>query len=237
MYKGQKLELKRLGLESVAQDEFNCIPVTSEMELTGITLDEQTLLLTKSFFQKRKEEINRRVTEVYNSELREKGLREQLTVMPAEDVEDHFDLDSSQQKLITLRALGYDAENVQRETLENLGTDLTMLLAEYSLCLKMISTYGQGLLAKRSPWTGKFHPEFHQMGKGYGRGEGKGKTTTTATGRYTSNAQNIPRPEKRYGLVKAPEELARVRTGFAKQLKQGFGPGAGLTANRFSSGL
>jgi DNA polymerase I-like protein with 3'-5' exonuclease and polymerase domains len=164
VFEGQWPKLMEHKLVDVAQTEFDLIAVTADMELTGINLDEQTLLLTKSFYQGRQDEIKKRVTELYNRQLRKKGLRKQHTVIPPEDVEDHFDLDSGLQKLNALRALGYDVENVQRETLENLDTELTGLLGEYSFCRKMTTTYCQSLLDKRSQWTGRFHPEFHQMG-------------------------------------------------------------------------
>jgi DNA polymerase I-like protein with 3'-5' exonuclease and polymerase domains len=222
VFEGQWPKLREHKLVDVAQTEFDLIAVTADMELTGINLDEKILRLTQSFYQERQDEINKRVTELYNRQLRRKGLRKQLTVMPPEDVEDHFDIDSSLQKLNALRALGYDVENVQRETLEKVDTELTSLLGEYSFCRKMTTTYGQSLLDKRSPWTGRFHPEFHQMGEGEGSEKHAKKTVTTATQRYSSNAQQIPRPEKRYALVKDKEELARVGTVFAEQLKQGI---------------
>lgn len=226
VYEGQLPELKKFHLNTAAHDEFSCIPVTADMELTGITLDEQLLLLTKSFYQERQDEIEKGAIKAYNKEIQEKGLRkkkgQQLTVMPEEDIEDHFDIDSSQAKLNALRALGYGVENVRRETLENLDTGLTKLLAEYSFCRKMTTTYGQRLLDKRSPWTGKFHPEFHQMGRGEDV-KGDQGTTTTATGRFTSDAQQMPTPTKTYALVKNQEELTQVETVLAEQLKQGMG--------------
>jgi len=223
VYEGQQPQLKKLALEEAAQDELRCIPVTADMELTGINLDERTLLLTNSFYQSRQDEIEKKATEAYNKELRKKGIRKQITVLPPEDVEDHFEISSSQQKLNALQALGYDVENVRRESLEILDTELSRLLAEYSFCRKMTSTYGKNLLDKRSPWTRRFHPEFFQMGEGEGSGKHQKKTITTATQRYSSNAQQIPRPQKRYGLVKDHEELTLIETSFAEKLKQGFG--------------
>ena len=185
-----KYELTRAG-----QDEFDCIPVTAEMELTGIALDEKIILLAVSWYVERQAEIKKEVIKLYNQMLRKKKLRKQLTVLDEKDIVDHFDIDSSHDKLRTLKVLGYNVSDVKRETLNEFNDPFMKLLAEYTECQKITSTYGQSLLDKRHPLDGLFHPEFHQMGQGEGD---KKRTTTTATERFTSDAQQIPRPENEY---------------------------------------
>jgi len=219
VYSGQKPELKRLNLESVAQDEFNCIPVTAEMELGGLVLDEWVIKTVSDWYGQRQKELEHEIIVEYNRLLVERGICTQVKVMP--EVLDQFDVNSSYQKLQALQGLGgeyEDLEDVQRETLVELNTVLCKLLAEYTECQKITSTYGQGLLNKRSKWTGLFHPEFNQMGKG----EGGGDSTTTATERYSSDAQQIPRPVKEYKQVEGQELDKVLRDYQAKLIEIGY---------------
>lgn len=220
IYRAQIAELKRLSLVGPAQVEFNCIPVTADMELTGITLCERILSIINNWYVSRQKELENLIIEEYNKELIKKGIRKQLTVIPIEEVLDRFDVNSSFQKLKALQELGEEYSelvDVQRETLAKLRTPLGNYLAEYTKCQKITSTYGQGLLDKISEWTGKFHPEFNQMGKG--EDVGSSGANTTATGRYSSDAQQVPRPEKEYKELKG-NDLAWAEAQFAKELKE-----------------
>jgi DNA polymerase I-like protein with 3'-5' exonuclease and polymerase domains len=222
VYEAQSVKLKKHRLKRTAKDEFWCIPVTAEMELIGINLDEPRLRAHISYFQERQNEIEYEVQKIYGEELKKKQSRRQFQVLEGEEWEweRHFDINSNQQKLQALKKLGYRIKDVKRETLENLGAPLGTLLAEYSLCQKMTSTYGQNLLDNRSPVTGRFHPQFHQMGQGDDLGGHEKETVTTATGRYSSNVQQIPRPETRYANIKNQEELDQVKNLFAEKLAE-----------------
>ena len=222
VFRGQLGEIESWNLKTICQDEMNVIPVTAEMELTGVDLDKEILLLAVSPYVQRAEEIRTEVRQLYNQALTKKG-RAQQTVMTG--LLEELDLDSNQKKLEALQELGFDIKDVKRETLELLGTELSNLLGEYSKCTKMISTYGQNLVDRCNKTTGKFHPEFHQLGIGENLG-GKAKKSTLATGRYSSDFQQIPRPKKEFRKVTDSEELARVQVMFAESLAKAKAEGA-----------
>ena len=222
VFRGQLGEIENWNLKTICQDEMNVIPVTAEMELTGVDLDKEILLLAVSPYVQRAEEIRTEVRQLYNQALTKKG-RAQQTVMSG--LLEELDLDSNQKKLEALQELGFDIKDVKRETLELLGTELSNLLGEYSKCTKMISTYGQNLVDRCNKTTGKFHPEFHQLGIGENLG-GKAKKSTLATGRYSSDFQQIPRPKKEFKQVTDPAELARIEAMFAESLAKAKAEGA-----------
>ena len=209
--------LKHHELIGPAYDEFNCIPVTADMELTGFPLDENIIHLAVVWFADRQEVLRHDIITEYNRLLRVNKVRKQYTIMPEEDLVDRFDVDSSTQKLGALRSLGFDIKDVQRETLEEFNDPIMVMLAEYTKCQKITTTYGQSLLDKRHPDDGLFHPEFHQMGQGEGQ---KKRTTTTATERFTSDTQQVPRPENDYKEVTDPALVAELRAEFADKFAE-----------------
>jgi hypothetical protein len=226
IYEAQTKALSQWNLGRAARDEFLQIHVTAEMEgvvekeyreratATGIRLDEDILMLSILPYVRRQKEIEEAVTKLYNDALNLKG-RKQLTIMP---VVDSFDLDSPSQKLEALELMGIKLKDVKRETLAALDSEIAQLLAEYTECQKITSTYGQNLLDKRHPVLGTLIPHMEQMGSGdtptAKRQIGRG----TSTGRYASDIQQIPRPED---VREQPtdEELKVVETLGANALK------------------
>jgi hypothetical protein len=219
--RGQLVEIKAKKMEKVAKDESQLIAITAEMEgITdgdfgdaGIALDEDILLLSVQPYVERQKAIEEEVIMLYNAALEKKG-REQITVMP---VIDHFDFSSPSQKLKALAAMGVDIEDVKRETLEALDLHITNLLAEWSECQKITSTYGQNLLDRRDKGILIWRPRFSQMGSGEVMGK---RHAIISTGRYSSDFQQMPRPEADYRDLKDKEEISMAVEAFNKKITE-----------------
>lgn len=236
VFDSQNLELKELGLEIVAKDEFNCIPATAEMELTGVFLDTAILNLSIDYYARRQVWLEEQIMEAFNEELRRQGKKAVdknfFASLFAQDKDKEkeegdgeerevFDLDSAEQKLEALRRIGLTLENVQRGTLKKLENKVAKLLVEYSEVQKIVSTYGLRLVKKIHPDTGRLHPEFKQLGLGDGEASGsREKKATIATGRFSSDFQQLPRPKEIYEAITGPEELALARKLFAANIEK-----------------
>lgn len=183
---------KHSGMWERMQVEFCAVPGTADAELTGFDLDEVRISATVSYYQRKAKRIRKRVNDIFDEEMSKRGLKRNF-VLP--DSMEEFDMDSPSKKLTNLRLIGFDLEDTKRETLLKLESEITTLLGEYTECTKIISTYGERMLAKRSKTTGRLHPEFNQLGAGDMARKGKEKASTISTGRWSSDAQQFPRPE------------------------------------------
>jgi DNA polymerase I-like protein with 3'-5' exonuclease and polymerase domains len=194
---GQLLEAaKHKGMWERMQTEFCAMPGTADAELTGFDLDEVRIGYTLEHWVAKAKDIRAKVNKIGNEELVKKGLKPNF-VLPDCNVE--FDLDSSSKKLAMLKMLGFDVKNTKRETLLALDSPIGQLLGDYSECTKIISTYGERMLKRRSKTDGRLHPEFNQLGSGdIEKRKGGDKATTIATGRWSSDAQQFPRPDHIY---------------------------------------
>jgi DNA polymerase-1 len=211
----QRNLLTKWKLDTVAQDEFDLIPVTASMELHGVNIDKDTLRLALSYWEGRQIELEEEILSIYNEEIK-KTSTSSLSILP--DLRKVFDLNSPTQKLDVLLTMGFDIEDVRRETLETLDSPITKALAEYSNVMKVISTYGENLLRRINPETGHLHPEFHQLGSG--DSIGGAKKGTIATGRYSSDFQQMPRPIELYAVVTDIEELEFIKKQYDQEPQQ-----------------
>lgn len=191
---GQLPEIaKHPGMWERMQIEFCAVPGTADAELTGFDLDEEKLGATLDYYRKKAKNIRDKCNKLFDTALQTLGTKRNF-LLP--DTIETFNLDSASKKLEALCKMGISLDDVKRETLLAAGHEITDLLGMYTECTKIISTYGQGMLNRRSKTTGRLHPEFNQLGSGdLERRKGKDKATTIATGRWSSDAQQFPRPE------------------------------------------
>lgn len=218
IYEGQKkLASKYTDMWNRIQLEFCCISATADAELTGFDVSEPIIKTVIEYYQKKADKITDRVGALYKGAKVNKEKR----VYIIEGEEEGFDLDSNSQKLKALNAMGFNISDVKRETLKELNTEITDLLAEYTECTKVISTYGQNILDKRSLSDGRVHPEFNQLGSGdIEARKGGGKSTTIDTGRYSSDAQQFPRPQHILDPIEG-DQLKEIERLFAKEIQEG----------------
>lgn len=214
---GQMAQIKKYpGMWERLQIEFCAIDGTADAELTGFDLDEARIGNIIEYYKNKASNIRTQVIALFNDYLAAHHLRRNF-VLP--DSLEEFDLDSAGQKLAALRKMGMEIVDVKRETLQELDTEITNLLGEYSKCTKIISTYGEGLLAKKSKTTGRLHPEFNQLGSGDLERKKGAKATTIDTGRWSSDAQQFPRPEHILAEVSG-NEASKVISLFSTQYKE-----------------
>lgn len=211
----QMSQLKKLDMEVVASDEFNCIPVTGSMELGGVPFSERTLRLSLEYWVQKQKDLETKILAEYDKRMNQKGA---TTGYLLPDMKFEFDVNSNASKLSALRNLGLEIDDVQRDTLEELSDPIAALLGEYSEAVKVTSTYGENMINRINPVTKRLQVEFNQLG--HGDIESKaGKATTIATGRYSSDFQQLPKARNIYDLVRG-EELQTVRTLFADRIEQ-----------------
>lgn len=211
----QTADLKRLNMWVVANDEFNLIPVTGSMELGGVPFSEKTLRLALVYWQKRQTDLERQILDLYDSRISAKGDHAGF-LLP--DMKFEFDINSQAQKLAALRELGFEIDDVKRDTLDEIDDPIAQLLGEYSNCLKITSTYGENLIERVNPATHRLQVEFNQLG--HGDIEAKaGKATTIATGRYSSDFQQLPKAINRYSVVEN-SELEHVQALFQDKITE-----------------
>jgi DNA polymerase I-like protein with 3'-5' exonuclease and polymerase domains len=215
---GQRVEIeKHPGMRERLQIEFCAVPGTADAELTGFDLDEVRIGATLDYWRKKAKSIRDKCNQLFNDKLQTLGTRRNF-LLP--DTIETFDLDSSSKKLEALLKMGIDLDNVKRETLLAVGAEVTNLLGEYTECTKIITTYGQGMLNRRSKTTGRLHPEFNQLGSGdLERRKGKDKAQTIATGRWSSDAQQFPRPDHIMDPV-VGADAEEIKSLFSKEYEQ-----------------
>lgn len=199
IYWGQLFALQQDNLIPVSQLEFDIIPAVAMMEYSGVNLDLthwRALLLET---ENRLSELRK----IINSFL--KPLEKQKAIF------DDFcgiSVDSPAQLGPALRNLGIDVESTGSDILEKISGSHPIIepLIEYRELKKFFTSYGENVLSKINPVTGRIHGSFKQC--------------STSTGRFSSadpNMQNIPAGAKfRQGFV-APEGYLCLGADFGGQ--------------------
>jgi hypothetical protein len=219
VFKGQLKTIEKYGLQIPLKDEFAALPATAEMELEGIPFDPVRNRQTTEYNRAAQTAGRKKIFEVYNRRLKEGNhtsgglLGNQWKT---------FDINSNVEKLRALREVGVEIDNVQRDTLVLLDDELAQLLAEDTRYEKILSTYGDNLIARIHSDTGRVHPHFHQHGVGDAEAmigdDGWNRTASIATARYSGDFQQMPKPKNIYVPVTDPFELSIVRKMFQEKL-------------------
>jgi DNA polymerase-1 len=171
----QLAEVKRHKLEGVCQLEFDFVKPLCEMELNGIHMDIDKWHVILADIQKEKEELAVKIADMLA------GTNDQTTLFGVSLI----NIDSNKQLLKSLKSYGLQLDNTDIKALTKLkGIPVIDSLIEYRKAQKVVSTYGEKLLAKIHKDTGRIHTSFNQM---------------VSTGRMSSsnpNLQNIPNKQK-----------------------------------------
>lgn len=233
VYWGQKARIKKYkGMAVCAQDEFETIPCTAEMEGVfrpgerpgGVSLDRIIIQQIIDYTIDREHETGGRILQIFDSKMKENGSATELLFA---DMGHSFDLGSNAAKLNALRELDIDLDDIKRDTLKELASqgnfdnetrEMLLLMGEFSNIQKMKTTYGQNMLDKINKKTDKWQPVFFQLGSGEMEGRKSGSKDTIATGRMSSDAQQFPKPGVKYAPVKREAERNTVIAHFAEQL-------------------
>ncbi|MEX0587141.1 MAG: DNA polymerase [Patescibacteria group bacterium] len=163
IYEAQKAQLQKENLAKIASLEFRLVPVVAEMELRGFLIDVERWRQVISEYRRKAKEIDQKVQE----ELRpySKSTQKDLFGNHANVV----NLNSPSQILEAFRRVGLDLPSTGEEILARYNHPLAKLLLEYRESEKIISAFGDNLLEKINPKTGRIHPDYMQIGADTGR--------------------------------------------------------------------
>jgi DNA polymerase I-like protein with 3'-5' exonuclease and polymerase domains len=161
--------------ENVCRLEFEFTRPMCEMELNGITLDvDKWRIMMKDI----KHDAIKAANKVQSMLAGSYG-QNVMFGMPV------INLESNQQLLNALKKYGLTIESTDAKVLKKYqDVPVIKALLEYRKLAKLVSTYGESLLERINPVTGRLHTRFQQM---------------VSTGRMSSSApnlQNIPKKQK-----------------------------------------
>lgn len=163
--------ISKYNLEDVLQLEMEFTKPLAEMELNGIKLDVDKWRIIISEAEAEASVIRDQVENL----LVDTQTQTSLFGIPI------INIDSPQQLLKALRSLGLNIDNTDVGTLSKFENHYVIEpLLKYRKLNKLITTYGEALIEKIHPATGRLHSQFKQM---------------VSTGRMSSNEpnlQNIP---------------------------------------------
>lgn len=175
IYNCQLPKLRQDGLMRVAKLEFDFIKALGEMELNGMLLDvtKWRELLDEKVIDR--DRLGIQLTDAFGNAM------DQVTLFGVS----LLNLNSPAQILKCLHDIGIPAENTDEKELSKYKKNpIIQLLLEYKGHSKFISTYGESMIGRIHPSTGRLHTSFRQM---------------VDTGRMSSsdpNLQNIPKEQK-----------------------------------------
>jgi DNA polymerase I-like protein with 3'-5' exonuclease and polymerase domains len=201
----QLTTLQHFQLLQTSTLEFQLIPCTAMMELGGVYINQVTLGHAISYWTSEQVRLETAIIELYQAELKGKKKK---NLMLIEGIGETLTVGGPAQKIEILKTFGFKVENAQRETIEGIDHDVARLLAEYSGVMKITSTYGDNLLKRVNPINGRLHPEFNQLGMG--EIAAGAHRDSIATGRYSSDFQQMPRPNPVYAVVTDNELINKL---------------------------
>ena len=176
IYNLQLPQLKQHGLMRVAKLEFEFIKPLAEMELNGITLDVEKWREIIDEMTIERDLLRAQISEILSPTI------DQTTLFNVS----LLNLDSPIQLVKSLNTLGIPVESTDVKVLAKYKDNpIVKSILDYRKYEKFITTYGEALISKIHPKTGRLHTDFTQM---------------VSTGRLSSSApnlQNIPK-EQRY---------------------------------------
>lgn len=163
IFEKQFKKLQEEGLIETAKLEFLVIPVVAEMELRGSLIDQEKWRKYIAELREKRDSINREI----QKDLRHLTTYSQVDLFGNET--DTINLDSPLQLLAAFKKLGEELPNTAESTLQKSSHPLAKKLLEYRAYEKMITSFGESILEKIHPITGRLHPDFIQLGADTGR--------------------------------------------------------------------
>ena len=159
----QMAQLKKDNLITVAHLEFQTSPVVAEMELKGILLDVPRWKDMFVEYEKKRDEAEQKIQEYLSPYF--KMQQGDLFGGPAKVV----NLNSPKQVMEAFQMVGIDLPSTGVAILKGAKHELADMLLEYRGYEKLISAFGQTILDKINPVSGRLHPNFQQIGADTGR--------------------------------------------------------------------
>lgn len=163
IFKRQYARLREEKLLKIAQLEFNVLPVVAEMEIKGSYIDERKWRAHIAQLREKRDMVAAQIQE----ELRPLYQNNQVDLF-GQPV-DVINLNSPVQILEAFRKLGVELPSTGVAVLKRTNHRLAKKLLEYRGYEKLISAFGDSVLEKINPKTGRIHPDFMQIGADTGR--------------------------------------------------------------------
>lgn len=169
----QRSLLEGHGLLHVFDLEASASPVITEMELTGVLLDQEKWRELTAIAKKKADDLEEKIIEMLSPEVKQPTLFGVPTI----------NLRSPAQLISLFQNMGLDIESTDEGELKRVKNKhpVIELLISYRGWVKVVDTYGEAILARINKITGRLHAEFNQI--------------HADTGRMSSsnpNLQNIP---------------------------------------------
>ena len=200
-------KLVSASLVRVAKIEFDCVLAVAMMEFNGMLLDVNQWQNILEDSQKRKDKLEIELQNIFKEKIanfsnnniaNSINKSEQLTLIANDfDFSEEINLDSPSQLKEALNKADIKVNDTNSKTLKKLlpqYPEILKPLLEYKKLSKLISSFGDSLLKKINPITGRLHGSYWQLG--------------SQSGRFTSsepNLQQIPRnKESRSCFVASP---------------------------------
>lgn len=163
------------GFENVCRLEFEFTKPMCEMELNGINMDVDKWRVMMDLVEQERKEVFSDIHKLISADYGKNVLFNVPVV----------NIDSNQQLLKALKDCGIKLDNTNAGTLKRYkDVPVVAAILKYRKLNKLMSTYGESLLAQINPVTGRLHTRFRQM---------------VSTGRMSSsnpNLQNIPKKQR-----------------------------------------
>ncbi|MDP2720690.1 MAG: DNA polymerase [bacterium] len=163
IFEQQYRQLRGEGLIETAKLEFATVPAVAEMEIRGSLIDKEKWRSHISELGKKRDQINKEIQD----DIRHLAPYTQVDLFGKES--DTVNLDSPLQLLGVFKKLGENLPNTSEAILQKTKHPLAKKLLEYRAYEKMITSFGESILEKISPITGRLHPDFLQLGADTGR--------------------------------------------------------------------
>lgn len=163
IFKKQFQKMREDDLIETAKLEFNLVPVVGDMEIRGSLLDKKRWRAHTEELKIKRDEINKDI----QNDLRHLTVYSQVDLFGNEV--DSINLDSPLQLLGAFKKLGVELPNTSEASLQKIDHPLAKKLLEYRGFEKMITSFGESILEKINPKTGRLHPDFMQLGADTGR--------------------------------------------------------------------
>lgn len=163
IYAKQKEGIEKEKLDQVAKLEFDLLPVVAEIEIKGSKIDVNKWRENLAVLSQRRDEIARQIQE----ELRPYFVVKQMGLFGQNT--DVLNLNSPMQVMGAFRKLGIDIPSTGEAILAKVDHPVAKLLLQYRENEKLLTAFGENLLEKIHPKTGRIHPDFQQIGADTGR--------------------------------------------------------------------
>lgn len=215
LHKAMMPQVIKRGMREAYDREIKCVPITQEMERSGIRIDVKRLKKARSVFEEMDRDILRRIA---------KKLRIDPKSLKTKDNPKGFNLNSGAQLADAMMKAGKLDKIVRTPTgkistkIENLRSGcndsvLLDLLSIHSVAQKTISSFIYPWLAQCDITGDRLLPKFNQV-RGYDEGGGGARS-----GRYSSSDPNLQNISANVEESKNKEVLLKMQ----KLLKEDYG--------------